>query len=96
MNNTKHSRWLVENTDTILKEARQEVGRVVEQPTRRAFLKRSLTLGGLSLLSGCALVDEDSIETALSKISRLNDKAQAWLFNPKDSLNNPQFLGGLS
>lgn len=83
MNNTKHSRWLVENTDTILKEARQEVGRVVEQPTRRAFLKRSLTLGGLSLLSGCALVDEDSIETALSKISRLNDKAQAWLFNPK-------------
>ena len=82
MNNTKHSRWLVENTDTILKEARQEVSRVVEQPTRRAFLKRSLTLGGLSLLSGCALVDEDSIETALSKISRLNDKAQGWLFNP--------------
>ncbi len=82
MNNTKHSRWLVENTDTILKEARREVGRVVEQPSRRAFLKRSLTLGGLSLLSGCALVDEESIETALSKISGLNDKGQGWLFNP--------------
>ncbi|MEI7430200.1 MAG: molybdopterin-binding protein [Betaproteobacteria bacterium] len=82
MNNTKHSSWLVNNTDTILKEWRQEVARVVEQPTRRAFLKRSLTLGGLSLLSGCALMDEDSIETALSKISRLNDKAQGWLFDP--------------
>jgi len=82
MNNTKHSSWLVKNTDTILKEARQEVGRVVEQPARRTFLQRSLTLGGLSLLSGCALVDEDSIETALSKISRLNDQAQGWLFNP--------------
>ncbi|MEI7611641.1 MAG: molybdopterin-dependent oxidoreductase [Betaproteobacteria bacterium] len=83
MNNTPHSRWLVENANTILKDARQEVGRVVEQPSRRAFLQRSLTLGGLSLLSGCALVDEDSIETALSKISRFNDKAQGWLFDPR-------------
>jgi DMSO/TMAO reductase YedYZ molybdopterin-dependent catalytic subunit len=83
MNNNKHSRWLVDNADTILGEARQQVGRVVAQPARRAFLQRSLTLGGLSLLSGCALVDEDSVETALSRISRLNDKAQAWLFDPR-------------
>ena len=83
MNNNKHSRWLVENTDTILKEARREVGRLVEQPSRRTFLQRSLTLGGLSLLSGCALVDESSIENALKKISSLNDTAQGWLFDPK-------------
>jgi hypothetical protein len=27
----------------------------VAQPSRRAFLQRSLTLGGLSLLTGCSL-----------------------------------------
>ena len=50
--------------------------------SRRNFLRRSLTLGGLSMLTGCTLVDEDSVESALTRISRLNDKAQAWLFDP--------------
>ena len=79
----KHEPWLVRNAETILKDARREVLRVVEQPARRAFLQRTLTLGGLSLLSGCSLVDEDSIESALMAISRFNDKAQAALFDPK-------------
>jgi len=78
----KHSPWLVVNQDIILKDARTEVGRQVEQPARRAFLQRSLTLGGLSLLSGCSLVDENSVDTALMAMSRFNDKAQAWLFDP--------------
>ncbi|MBS1132576.1 MAG: Oxidoreductase, molybdopterin binding protein [Proteobacteria bacterium] len=78
----KHSPWLVGNKDIILKDARTEVSRHVEQPARRAFLQRSLTLGGLSLLSGCSLVDENSVETALMAMSRFNDKAQAWLFDP--------------
>ncbi len=50
---------------------------------RRGFLRRSLTLGGLSMLTGCTLIDEDSAETALTQISRLNDQAQAWLFDPQ-------------
>ena len=82
MNHTKHSNWLVRNADTILADARKEVRRVIQQPARRAFLQRSLTLGGLSLLSGCSLVDEDSIDSALMAISRFNDKAQGALFDP--------------
>lgn len=82
MNNTKHANWLVEKSDMILRDARKEVIRVVEQPSRRLFLQRSLTLGGLSMLSGCALVDENSIDTALGRISRFNDKVQGWLFDP--------------
>lgn len=82
MNNTKHVNWLVEKSDMILRDARKEVIRVVEQPSRRLFLQRSLTLGGLSMLSGCALVDENSIDTALGRISRFNDKVQGWLFDP--------------
>ena len=65
-----------------LAEARRLAGRQVVDPTRRSFLQRSLTLGGLSLLTGCSITDGDSIETALGRISRLNDTAQGWLFDP--------------
>jgi DMSO/TMAO reductase YedYZ molybdopterin-dependent catalytic subunit len=60
----------------------QDAMKRVAQPSRRAFLQRSLTLGGLSLLTGCTTNDADSIEQALTSISRLNDRAQAWLFDP--------------
>lgn len=50
--------------------------------SKRNFLRRSLTLGGLSMLTGCALIDEVSVESALTRISRFNDEAQAWLFDP--------------
>ncbi|MFA5172450.1 MAG: molybdopterin-dependent oxidoreductase [Sulfuriferula sp.] len=52
------------------------------QPSRRLFLQRGLSLGGLSLLTGCTLADEDSVERALMRVSTFNDKVQAWLFNP--------------
>src|SRR3972149_1532026 len=61
----------------------KEALRRIEQPSRRLFLQRSLTLGGLSLLTGCAIVDEDSVENALMKGSRFNGKGQGWLFDPK-------------
>jgi len=60
----------------------QDAMKRLAQPSRRAFLQRSLTLGGLSLLTGCTTNDADSIEQALTSISRLNDRAQAWLFDP--------------
>ncbi|MDR3412420.1 MAG: molybdopterin-dependent oxidoreductase [Formivibrio sp.] len=78
----KTPRWLTVHGDTLLKDAQKEIGRIVEQPARRAFLQRSLTLGGLSMLSGCVIVDENSAETALKKISQFNDTVQGWLFDP--------------
>lgn len=57
------------------------IGRVA-QPARRAFLQRSLTLGGLTLLTGCVTDDEASIDAALSSISRFNDRIQGLLFDP--------------
>ena len=70
------------DSDAALAEARKLIGRRIEAPARRAFLQRSLTLGGLSLLTGCSISDNDSVEAALSRISRFNDKAQAWIFDP--------------
>jgi hypothetical protein len=61
----------------IIKAAKSEL----EDVTRRRFLSKSLTLGGLSLLTGCTLSDDFSIEAMLKKISRFNDKAQGALFS---------------
>ena len=55
--------------------------RVVD-PSRRNFLRRSLTLGGVSMLAGCSLDDDSRVEAALRSISRFNDRVQGWLFDP--------------
>jgi DMSO/TMAO reductase YedYZ molybdopterin-dependent catalytic subunit len=68
--------------DAIVKEARRLLDRQVREPARRAFFRKSLTLGGVALLSGCNLSDDENVQTALTRISRLNDSAQAWLFDP--------------
>jgi hypothetical protein len=62
-----------------------EALRRLEQPLRRRFLSRGLTLGGLAMLSGCSLVDDRSVDAALMKVSRWNDGVQGWLFDPSAS-----------
>jgi len=54
----------------------------LENSSRRAFGKQILSLGTLSLLSGCALTDNDSAEKMLMSVSRWNDRVQAFLFDP--------------
>lgn len=83
MNMRRHVAHPGLDTESILKEARRLLARRVEEPSRRAFLARTLTLGGVALLSGCSLSDNESVETALSAISRWNDRVQAWIFDPR-------------
>lgn len=66
----------------ILREAGKLLDKRVEQPARRAFLRRGLTLGGLAMLSGCSLSDDEHVEQALSAVSRFNDRVQGWIFDP--------------
>jgi DMSO/TMAO reductase YedYZ molybdopterin-dependent catalytic subunit len=54
----------------------------LESSSRREFGKRILSLGTLSLLSGCAITDSDSAEKMLMSVSRWNDRVQAFLFDP--------------
>jgi DMSO/TMAO reductase YedYZ molybdopterin-dependent catalytic subunit len=72
------------DSDAVLNEAAERIAHAsqITQPARRDFLRRSLTLGGISMLTGCTLADESSVETALMKISRMNDTVQGWLFDP--------------
>jgi DMSO/TMAO reductase YedYZ molybdopterin-dependent catalytic subunit len=49
---------------------------------RRLFLRQGLTLGGLTLLTGCSISNNASVASALRQVSKFNDRAQAWLFDP--------------
>jgi DMSO/TMAO reductase YedYZ molybdopterin-dependent catalytic subunit len=50
---------------------------------RRVFLKQSLSLGALAMLTGCDITDHDQVQRVLLGMSEWNDRAQAWLFDPK-------------
>ena len=65
----------------IVKDARKLLAPRIEASSRRTFL-RTLTLGGVAMLSGCSLSDDDRVESALAAISRFNDRVQGWIFDP--------------
>jgi DMSO/TMAO reductase YedYZ molybdopterin-dependent catalytic subunit len=49
---------------------------------RRGLIRGGLSLGALTMLTGCDVTRPKSVEDALLAISRLNDHMQAWLFDP--------------
>lgn len=56
--------------------------KTLDMPSRRLFGKQALSLGALSLLSGCSLTDGNSVNRMLMSMSRFNDQVQGWLFDP--------------
>ena len=49
---------------------------------RRLFMKRGLSLGALTLLSGCDVTNQESVQKVLWTMSRWNDRVQGWIFDP--------------
>jgi DMSO/TMAO reductase YedYZ molybdopterin-dependent catalytic subunit len=60
----------------------KDAAKLLPDPSRRLFLRNGASLGALTLLTGCSIVDGASAEGALRKISEFNDWVQARLFNP--------------
>ena len=58
-------------------EIRTELARI----SRRGFLRRTLSLGGLALLSGCDLSTHSGVDAALEAALRFDDRVQAALFS---------------
>ena len=56
--------------------------KLVRSVERRLFLRQSLSLGALAMLSGCDLTDDDSVQGVLTAMSRWNDGAQSLIFRP--------------
>jgi DMSO/TMAO reductase YedYZ molybdopterin-dependent catalytic subunit len=49
---------------------------------RRALVRGGMSLGALTLLTGCDLSDNDVVQGVLARFSAWNDRVQAALFNP--------------
>jgi DMSO/TMAO reductase YedYZ molybdopterin-dependent catalytic subunit len=60
----------------------KDATRLMPDPTRRMFLRGAASVGALSFLTGCDVIDGPSAERALRVVSRFNDRVQGWLFNP--------------
>ncbi len=60
----------------------KDAGRLMPDPMRRRFLSGAASLGALTLLTGCDIIDGDAAEGVLRKISEFNDRAQAAIFQP--------------
>jgi DMSO/TMAO reductase YedYZ molybdopterin-dependent catalytic subunit len=56
--------------------------KLIRSIERRLFLRQSLSLGALALLSGCELTDDEGVQSVLTGMSRWNDRVQGWIFNP--------------
>jgi DMSO/TMAO reductase YedYZ molybdopterin-dependent catalytic subunit len=69
----------------ILREQRKLLGAI----ERRTALRGTLSLGALTLLTGCDLSDDGAVQSVLDAMSRWNDRVQAALFSK--SLLAPTF-----
>ncbi len=56
--------------------------KLVADVNRRRLLQGTLSLGALSLLTGCNVSDSDSVQGALRAVSSFNDGVQQLLFDP--------------
>jgi DMSO/TMAO reductase YedYZ molybdopterin-dependent catalytic subunit len=76
------------DTETELSELPKKPNRSLVEPTRelvklerRLFMKQGLSLGALTLLSGCDVTDTDAVQKVLWHMSRWNDSVQAAIFD---------------
>jgi DMSO/TMAO reductase YedYZ molybdopterin-dependent catalytic subunit len=60
----------------------RETARLLPDPSRRLFLRGAASLGAVTMLTGCDVIDGETAENALRYVSRFNDRIQAALFNP--------------
>jgi len=59
----------------------KDAGKLLPDPMRRNFLRGAASLGALTFLTGCDIIDSDAAEGVLRKISEFNDGAQAAIFS---------------
>ena len=60
----------------------EENKKLVEEINRRKLLRGAVSLGALSLLTGCDVTDRAAVQSVLKAVSSFNDGVQAVLFRP--------------
>ena len=59
----------------------KDAAKLMPLSSRRTFLRGAASLGALTVLTGCDILDGDAAEGVLRKISAMNDGVQAALFS---------------
>jgi DMSO/TMAO reductase YedYZ molybdopterin-dependent catalytic subunit len=60
----------------------KDTAKLLPAASRRLFLRGAASLGAVTFLTGCDIIDGEAAENALRYVSRFNDRVQALLFNP--------------
>src|SRR6478735_8114820 len=60
----------------------KDAAKLLPDPARRNFLRSAASLGALTFLTGCDIVDSDAAEGTLRMMSKFNDRVQGLIFNP--------------
>ena len=55
---------------------------LIKEIDRRKLLRGSISLGALTMLTGCSVTEQSAVQAALQAVSTLNDKVQGLLFRP--------------
>src|SRR5947207_7108194 len=55
---------------------------LVEDINRRGLLRGAVSLGALTMLTGCNVTHTDAVQSVLKRISQFNDKVQELMFRP--------------
>src|ERR1041384_1006913 len=53
---------------------------LVEDINRRGLLRGAVSLGALTMLTGCGVTRSDEVQAVLKRISQFNDKVQELIF----------------
>jgi len=55
---------------------------LVEDINRRKILRGAVSLGALTMLTGCSVTRTEPVQAVLKAVSQFNDKVQAFMFRP--------------
>jgi hypothetical protein len=55
---------------------------LIEDINRRKILRGAVSLGALTMLTGCSVTRTEPVQAVLKAFSEFNDKVQAFLFRP--------------
>ncbi len=56
--------------------------KLIEEIDRRKLLRGAVSLGALTMLTGCDVSNRSAVQKVLTAVSAWNDRAQAFLFDP--------------
>src|ERR1043165_6787561 len=55
---------------------------LIEEIDRRKLLRGAVSLGALTMLTGCDVTHTDAVQSVLKRISQFNDRIQEAIFRP--------------